>query len=120
MRKFTHWITLYVLWEVYKAMECVTVECKHVSDMCLFASSFGKCLKLSEFEDVQSLAILTVVKYMKEPWLQKIIQSVRLCLRDVGKGWFNLQQKVHAVYDVMKLNRFMNLVTLRMQVCGSK
>ncbi|XP_053995639.1 dynein axonemal heavy chain 1-like [Hylaeus anthracinus] len=114
-KKFTHWITLYVLREVYEAMACVVAECIHVSSMNLFASNLGKFMQLEEFEDIQTLAITTVIKYLREPWLEKISQSVRLCLRDVGKGWFNLEQKVHGVYDMMKLNRFMNLGTLRMQ-----
>ncbi|XP_043259684.1 dynein axonemal heavy chain 1-like [Colletes gigas] len=101
--------------EVYEAMASVVEECIHVSDMCLFASNFGKLMKLSEFVDVETLATVTVIKYLKEPWLEKITQSVRLCLRDVGKGWFNLKETFHDVYDAMKLKRFMNLITLRMQ-----
>ncbi|XP_076627799.1 dynein axonemal heavy chain 1 [Colletes latitarsis] len=114
-RKFTHWITLYVLQEVYEAMASVVEECIHVSNMCLFASNFGKLMKLSEFVDMETLTTVTVIKYLKEPWLEKITQSVRLCLRDVGKGWFNLKETFHDVYDVMKLKRFMNLIILRMQ-----
>ncbi|KZC03876.1 Dynein heavy chain 1, axonemal [Dufourea novaeangliae] len=114
-KKFTHWITLYVLREVYDAMACIVAECIHVSSMNLFASTQGRIMKLWEFEDMNSLATSTVIKYLKEPWLEKIAQSVRMCLRDVGKGWFNLEQKIHGVYDVMKLKRFMDLTTLRMQ-----
>ncbi|XP_076646459.1 dynein axonemal heavy chain 1 [Halictus rubicundus] len=114
-KKFWHWYTLYVMREVYEAMSCVVVECMYASGLSLFASNVGKTMKLWEFEDMQYLAITTVVKNLKEPWLEKITHSVRLCLRDIGKGWFNLDQKVHDVYDVMKLHRFMNLATLRMQ-----
>ncbi|XP_060831781.1 dynein axonemal heavy chain 1-like [Bombus pascuorum] len=115
VRQRTHWITLYVHEEVYQAMACVMAECVYVSSMNLFAISYGKQIRLLEFEDLQTQAILTVIKYLKEPWLEKITQSVRMCLRDLGKGWFNLEQKNHGVYDVMKLKRFMNLTTLRMQ-----
>ncbi|XP_076380684.1 dynein axonemal heavy chain 1 [Megalopta genalis] len=115
IQRFSHWYTLYVMREVYEAMSCIVIECIHVSSMNLFASSIGKTVKLWEFEDMQTLATSTVIKYLKEPWLEKITQCVRMRLREVGKGWFNLDQKVHDVYDVMKLHRFMNLATLRMQ-----
>ncbi|CAL7945370.1 unnamed protein product [Xylocopa violacea] len=114
-RKHSHWISLYVHEQVYEAMVCIVAECMTVSSMNLFGTSHGKQITLMEFEDLQSQATTTVIKYLKEPWLEKVTQSVRMCLRDLGKGWFNLQQKVHGVYDVMKLKRFMNLTTLRMQ-----
>lgn len=91
-------------------------ECMLVSSMNLFATAYGKQIKLSEFEDLQNQATTTLIKYLKEPWLEKITQSVRMCLRDLGKGWFNLEQKYHEVYNVMKLKRLMNLTTLCMQV----
>ncbi|OAD57478.1 Dynein heavy chain 1, axonemal [Eufriesea mexicana] len=115
VKKYSHWISLYVHEEVYDAMVCIEKECTQVSSMNLFATSYGKQLTLSEFEDLQIQTTVTVIKYLKEPWLEKITKSVRMCLRDLGKGWFNLEQKYHAVYDVMKLKRFMNLTTLRMQ-----
>ena len=73
-------------------------------------------MTLNEFRAHQIQAMNTLIKYLKDPWLKKIIQSVRLCLRDVGKGWFNIEQKIHEVYDVMKLKRFMALATFLMQV----
>lgn len=109
-------MVLYVLPEVYEAMECVVVECIHVSNMNLFVQNYGKSMQLSEFESQQQQETGTVIKYLKEMWLEKITQSVRLCLRDIGQGWFDLEQKNHDVYDVMKLKRFMDLIVYRMQV----
>lgn len=119
IRDYSHWYTLYVQTEVYEAMTCVVAECAQAASMCLFASHYGKEMKLYDFEDLQTQATVAVIKYLKEPWLIKITQSVRMCLRDLGKGWFNLKQDNHRIYDVMKLNRFMNLTTLRMQVSRS-
>ena len=102
--------------EVYEAVSSVVTECLKVSDMSLFDSNYGKSLSLDEFKAQQMQSISNLLKYLKEPWLKKIVQSIRLCLRDVGKGWFDLEQKVHHVYDVMKLKRFMELSTLLMQV----
>lgn len=80
----------YILPEVYQAMECVVVECINISNMNLFVSNYGKSMHLSEFESQQQQEIGTVIKYLKEMWLERITQSVRLYLRDVGKGWFDI------------------------------
>lgn len=111
-----HWVILYVVPEVHEAMQCVATECIHVSHMCLFIPNYGKSIYLSEFESQQHQETGTVVKYLKETWVEKIVQSVRLCLRDIGKGWFDLKQRRHDIYNVMKLKRFMELIAYRMQV----
>ncbi|XP_011146850.2 dynein heavy chain 1, axonemal-like, partial [Harpegnathos saltator] len=110
-----HWITLYVVAEVHEAMQCVVVECIHVLGMTLFVSNYGKSMPLLEFELHQNLETGTVIKYLKESWLERITQSVRMCLRDLGKGWFNLEQRNHKIYDVMKLKKLMDVIVLRMQ-----
>lgn len=115
-KNFVHWMILYVLPEVYEAMGCVVVECINISNMNLFVSNYGKSMHLSEFESQQQTETSTVIKYLKETWLEKITQSVKLCLRDIGKEWFDLEQKNHDVYNVMKLKRFMDLIVYRMQV----
>lgn len=113
---YFHWLVLYVRPEIYEAMSCIVIKSLKVGATNLFISNYGKSMTLEEFEQQQTQTMTTVIKYLKEPWLEKITQSVRMCLRDIGKGWFNLDQKYHDVYDVMKLNRFMTLTMLRMQV----
>ncbi|KMQ95378.1 dynein heavy chain axonemal [Lasius niger] len=114
-KNFFHWIVLYVVPEVHEAMQCVATECIHVSNMNLFIPNYGKSIYLSEFKSQQHQETGTVIKYLKETWVEKITQSVRLCLRDIGKGWFDLEQRRHDVYNVMKLKRFMDLIAYRMQ-----
>ncbi|KAK2581762.1 hypothetical protein KPH14_002241 [Odynerus spinipes] len=115
IKSYFHWYTLYVLTEVYDAMRCVVAECANVSNMNLFISNYGKSMPLAEFESQQNQITTMVIKYLKEPWLEKITQSVRMCLRDVGKGWFNLDQKSPEIYNVMKLKRLMDLIVYHMQ-----
>lgn len=107
-------VILYVLPELYEAMGCVSFECINISNMNLFVSNYGKSMYLSEFESQQQQETGIVTKYLKETWLERITQSVRLCLRDTEEGWFDLKQKNHDMYDVMK--RFINLIVYRMQV----
>lgn len=116
IKKIFSEMVLYILPEVYQAMECIVVECINISNMNLFVSNYGKSMHLSEFKLQQQHETGTVIKYLKETWLEKIIQSVRLCLRDVGKGWFDIEQKNYDVSGVIKLKRFMDLISHRMQV----
>ncbi|XP_039313454.1 dynein heavy chain 1, axonemal [Solenopsis invicta] len=115
IKKIFSEMVLYILPEVYQAMECIVVECINISNMNLFVSNYGKSMHLSEFKLQQQHETGTVIKYLKETWLEKIIQSVRLCLRDVGKGWFDIEQKNYDVSGVIKLKRFMDLISHRMQ-----
>lgn len=91
-------------------------ECLKIKDMHLFVSNYGKSMTLDEFDSIERQKITATLKYLKEPWINKIVQSIRMRLRVVGKGWFNLEQKFHSVYDMMKLKRFMQLVVFCMQV----
>ncbi|XP_066590873.1 dynein axonemal heavy chain 1-like [Prorops nasuta] len=110
-----HWLTLYVLPEVHEAMMKIVDECIKVSGLNLFTTNYGKSSTLKEFDSLQNQSTMSTVKYLKQSWLDKIAQSTRLHLRDLGKGWFDLEQKNSEIYDVMKLKRFMNLVLFRMQ-----
>lgn len=88
--------------------------------MNLFIPIYGKSIHLLEYKSQQHQETGSVIKYLKETWVEKITQSVRLCLRDIGKGWFDLEQRRHDIYDVMKLKRFMDLIVYRMQVLRKK
>ncbi|KAL6436551.1 hypothetical protein ACFW04_004787 [Cataglyphis niger] len=114
-QNFFHWIVLYVVPEVHIAMQGVVAECIHVSNMNLFFLIYGKSIYLSEFESQQNQESSTVIKFLKEMWVENITKSIRLCLRDIGKGSFDLEQRNHDVYNVVKLKRFMDLIIYIMQ-----
>jgi dynein heavy chain len=48
-------------------------------------------------------------------WLETIVYNIRMCLGDVGKGWFDINVYNHEIYEVSKLKRFMELIKFRMQ-----
>lgn len=39
-----------------------------------------------------------------------------MCIGDLGKGWFDIYEKIYETYQISKLYRFMELVKYRMQV----
>ena len=42
--------------------------------------------------------------------------AIRSSLLDVGKGWFNMEERNWEVYKISKLAKFMQLVKFAMQV----
>ncbi|KAI4462790.1 dynein heavy chain 1 axonemal-like protein [Holotrichia oblita] len=60
-----------------------------------------------------SFAVL--IKHLKTVWLDTIAFNIRMCLGDLGKGWFNIGERKHEIYDSAKLMRFMELVKYHMQ-----
>ena len=54
---------------------------------------------------------------LKEQWSMAMKNHVRSCLKDVGKGWFNLHESNREVYEHSKLKKFLNMVNFMMQVC---
>ena len=71
---------------------------------------------LLEFESQQRRETGIVIKYLKEIWLERIVQSVKLCLRGIGEEWFDSEQKNYDENNIMKLKRLISLITYRMQV----
>ncbi|XP_044749962.1 dynein axonemal heavy chain 1-like [Coccinella septempunctata] len=115
-REYFKWMNIYVIPETYIAMEYVVKECMKVSTMSLFTASFGaKYVSLEEFDSIQSLITSNLIKHLRGPWLDSIVFNIRACLRDVGKGWFDMQEKKYEIYEIAKMTRFMELVKHRMQ-----
>ena len=111
----------------------VREECNKIVAMSLFYSNMTKMLRLDEFEQMQTqscvqvetkkkisfflfLQRLQVQTYCTENWLSTLKQSVRFSLREIGKGWFNMQEKNWEVYLNSKLKKFMELIKFMMQV----
>lgn len=57
-----------------------------------------------------------LIKHLKGPWLENVTYILRMCLGDLGKGWFNINQKQYEYYEIAKLLRMMELVKHIMQV----
>jgi len=55
--------------------------------------------------------------YLKDSWISTLRAAVRTSLRDVGRGWFYLQESDWEVYQVSKLKKFVEMIKFTMQVC---
>nr|XP_022908003.1 dynein heavy chain 1, axonemal-like [Onthophagus taurus] len=114
-RDYFRWMNIYVVEHTHRAMCLVVGECMKVAQMCLFSTSYGKNVTLSEFAEIQTQMTNSVIKQLKTAWLDTTAYNIRMCLGYLGKGWFNLNEKIHEVYDIAKLLRFMDLVKFHMQ-----
>ena len=54
--------------------------------------------------------------YLKETWVPILRTSIRQCLVDITKGWFNLEETNWEVYQRSKLKKFLELTKFAMQV----
>lgn len=70
--------------------------------MCTVTSISSVCLQVSLF--------------LKDSWITTLRANIRTCLRDVGKGWFNIHETNWEVYQISKLKKFMEMVKFIMQV----
>ena len=54
--------------------------------------------------------------FLRDSWLNTLRTAIRSSLLDVGKGWFNMEERNWEVYQISKLAKFMQLVKFAMQV----
>ncbi|XP_066927305.1 dynein axonemal heavy chain 1-like isoform X2 [Clytia hemisphaerica] len=101
--------------DVFNAISRVKAECNKVSAMLLFHVPITKSMRLEEFEQVQGQATSQVQLFLKDSWLTSLKAAIKTSLRDIGKGWFNLDEENWEVYKMSKLSKLMELVRFSMQ-----
>lgn len=57
-----------------------------------------------------------MVRHLQTQWRQHVTDNICLCLRDVGKGWYNLKERRWDMYLISKMHRLLNVTRLRMEV----
>ncbi|RZC18431.1 DHC N2 and/or AAA 6 domain containing protein, partial [Asbolus verrucosus] len=116
MCDYFKWMNIYVLPEIYRSMYFVVGECLKIEQMSLFTNNYGiKHITLEEFDAVQSQATNNCIKHLQGYWVETVVFNIRMCLGDIGKGWFDTNVYRYEIYEVSKLKRFMELVKFRMQ-----
>ncbi|XP_060531534.1 dynein axonemal heavy chain 1-like [Cylas formicarius] len=115
-RKYYSWYQIYVVPETYRAISHVVAECLKMAQMSLFSANYGiKYVTLDEFNAIQSQTSNIIMKQLKNNWLETLVFNIRMCIGDLGKGWFDVNLRNYETYEISKLKRFMELVKYRMQ-----
>ncbi|XP_066453022.1 dynein axonemal heavy chain 1 isoform X2 [Eleutherodactylus coqui] len=107
--------TLLTRSEVITSLCKVRTECNKVSSMSLFHSTLTKCVRLEEFEQTQSQTFSQVQLFLKDSWVSTLKNAIRSSLRDVGKGWYDLNECNWEVYRMSKLRQLMELIKFNLQ-----
>lgn len=74
-----------------------------------------KSQRLEEFNTTQQAAAGILTQTIKDTWCNAIIASVKLQLKDVKKGWFNIEENNLEVYKFSKLKKFLLRINFRME-----
>jgi len=76
---------------------------------------FSKSSRLVEFNHLQATSISRFATHLRETWSVAIKAHIKHCLKDVGKGWFNLNETSDEVYKFSKLRRFLMMINFMME-----
>ncbi|OAF70501.1 hypothetical protein A3Q56_01728, partial [Intoshia linei] len=101
--------------EVIQCLFKIKYECDTICNMSLMQTTATKHMRLDEFEQIQSLTTSRVVSFLKEGWINKLTLTIKSCLRDVGKGWYNINQDNHDIYKISKLSKLIEMIKYCMQ-----
>lgn len=108
--------SVYCLPEVINAMDSVIVQCALVSEMNFFTTQFSKTASLEDFRNAQEQTSTNVVLYIKGYWIENLSGVICMCLRSIGKGWFDIRTKDWGIYLYSKMSRIMELIKYQMQM----
>ncbi|XP_025927284.1 dynein heavy chain 1, axonemal [Apteryx rowi] len=101
--------------EVILALTQVQDECNKAATMSLFHSTLAKQVRLEEFEQIQTQTFTQVQMFLKDTWINTLKIAIKSCLRDIGKGWYNLEQSNCYVYQMSKLHKLMKRIKFNLQ-----
>ena len=79
------------------------------------STGINRSVSLQEWKNVQSQATASLTTELQEKWGPNIRNHIVSSLRDVGKGWFNLQETNRDIYEFSKLKRLLKLITFSME-----
>ena len=80
-----------------------------------FFSVPEKTVRLEEFTLTQQNALTTSTTQIKDIWLNSVTATVRRYLKDVKKGWYNMEESNVEVYSFSKLRKFLYRINFMME-----
>eukprot|EP01135_Chromosphaera_perkinsii_P003004 Nk52_evm26s232 gene=Nk52_evmTU26s232 len=101
--------------EVINAITKARIECNKVIDSSLFNVNITKSVRLDEYEQMQTQTYVQTHTFLREHWVASMKNLIKNSLKDVGKGWFNMNEKNKEIYEITKLQKFMNMIKFLMQ-----
>ena len=106
--------SLYIKEEVISSLDLIREQCLLARERCIFSTNFQKTMRLEEFRQIESGAISQLTLYLNT-WKDNIQSIIQSSFREVGKGWFNLEEKAKETYEFGKLKKYLTMVKIMMQ-----
>ncbi|EDQ91509.1 uncharacterized protein MONBRDRAFT_15298, partial [Monosiga brevicollis MX1] len=100
---------------VVQALIRVHAECDKLMLRPLFNTHLHKCVTMDEFSTIQRQTFEQLRNYIKNAWAPSSRHEVLRSIQDLGKGWYNLQERDQQAYDNGKLRKFFCGIRLMMQ-----
>ena len=100
--------------EIWRIILAIKYECLKLQDVRLFSCP-SRSVRIDEFADAQRETSSGVATKLGETWPGAVCGHIKNGLKDVHKGWFDLDEKDDEVYACSKLKRFLACVNLVMQ-----
>jgi len=100
--------------ELIKVIVALRAENIKVQGMNFF-SLITKSVRLEEYTNLQNVQTASTSIYLKETWPTNVQNLIRVHLKDLKKGWFNMDETNNEVYMFSKLKKFLTFVNFSMQ-----
>ncbi|KAH6567387.1 hypothetical protein BASA60_009078 [Batrachochytrium salamandrivorans] len=101
--------------EAIRTLANVRLECDRLANTNLFATNITKTVKIDEFEQLQTQSLQNVKGGLKDGWINILKNMIKTGFKDVGKGWYNIQESNIEVYKISKLKKFMTTANFIME-----
>ncbi len=80
-----------------QVLQRIRNECNRVLRVGFLKNDTSKSSRLEEFEHMHNTSINAFANSLRDNWVTAIKNHVRTCLKDMGKGWFNLNESDNEV-----------------------
>jgi dynein heavy chain, axonemal len=80
-----------------------------------FFSVPEKTVRLEEYSLTQQNSLSTCSTQIKDFWMNNVTATVRRYLKDVKKGWYNIEESNVEVYNFSKLRKFLYRINFQME-----
>eukprot|EP01041_Mallomonas_annulata_P000971 gene971-1882_t len=74
-----------------------------------------KTVRMEEYTLNQQASTTTMTTNIRELWINSVTQCIRTSLKDVKKGWFNMDESNLEVYNFSKLRKFLYRINFMME-----
>lgn len=96
--------------EIVKSLQEIKEQCNKISDLKLYEFEIVGSQRLEEFKGIQDLQSGNSINYLRQDWVQNIVNIVKNRLGEIQKGWFSLKDIDKENYNDGKLRKLLIMV----------